>query len=70
METAVGDDKVGRFFLHQAMLPLPLSDVIRERNSAHVRKRGRPPLACAYAAASSAEDNMHRKLRECMCKCD
>ena len=26
------------------MLPLPLSDVIRERNSAHVRKRSRPPL--------------------------
>ena len=42
METAVGDDKV---FSSPAMLPLPLSDVIRERNSAHVRKRGRPPLA-------------------------
>ena len=27
------------------MLPLPLSDVIRERSSAHVRKRGRPPLS-------------------------
>ena len=25
------------------MLPLPLSDVIRNRNSVHLRKRGRPP---------------------------
>ena len=49
METVVGDDKV-------AKLSLPLSDVFRERNSAHVRKlkRGarRPPeLELVWAGA-------------------
>ena len=34
------------------MLPLPLSDVIRDRNSAHLRKRGRPPLARAGKSSS------------------
>ena len=41
---AAGVDEVGCFSLARAMLPLPLSDVIRDRNSAHLRKRGRPPL--------------------------
>ena len=43
---AAGVDEVGCFSLARAMLPLPLSDVIRDRDSAHLRKRGRPPLGC------------------------
>ena len=41
---AAGVDEVSCFSLARAMLSLPLSDVIRDRNSAHLRKRGRPPL--------------------------
>ena len=50
---AAGVDEVGCFSLARVMLPLPLSDIIRDRNSAHLRKRGRPPLLGALTQLAS-----------------
>ena len=54
---AAGVDEVSCFSLARAILSLPLSDVIRDRNSAHLRKRGRPPLRSTYSGGA-------RRLRQ------
>ena len=53
----------GFFFTSHVML----SSVIRERNSAHVRKRGRPPLRTSH---EHAHGRRARPLRSCIYVCD